>query len=200
MATVAHDSGAGDGVGQGSAARYAAVARWFHWTVALLIVVNLLIGFFHDGFSRSWIGPVMNAHKAIGLTVLVLSLARLAWRVGHPVPRQMSSHAAWEKTLAKVTHWTLYAFMVLMPLAGWLMVSAAETVRPISFFGLLPLPLLPTGANEALAGLGHEAHELIGWGFVVLLVLHIGGALKHQWIDRDHTLGRMVGWMAPPRV
>ena len=88
--------------------------------------------------------------------------------------------------------------MVLMPLAGWLMVSAADKQRPMSFFGLFPLPFLPTGADKGLSGLGHEAHELIGWGFVVLLALHIGGALKHQWLDGDHELGRMVGWMRAP--
>lgn len=197
MATVAHDDTRSI---HPTAARYGEVARWFHWTIALLIIGNLLVGFFHDSLPRAWVGTVMGAHKAIGLTVLALSLARLAWRLGHPAPRQMPNHAGWEKALAKATHWTLYAFMILMPLAGWLMVSAADTRRPLEFFGLFPLPFLPTGADKGLAGLGHEAHELIGWGFVALLVLHIGGALKHQWMDRDHTLGRMVGWMAAPRV
>ncbi len=182
-----------------TAGRYHEVARWFHWTIALLIIANLLVGFFHDYLPKAWIGSVMGTHKAVGLTVLALSLARLAWRLGHPAPRQMSNHAAWEKAFVKTTHWALYAFMVLMPLAGWLMVSAGETRYPLSFFGLFPLPFLPTGADKGLAGLGHEAHEIIGWGFVALLVLHVGGALKHQWLDRDNTLGRMVGWMAAPR-
>ena len=195
MATVARE---GYDVQRSGANRYGSVARWFHWTIAVLIITNLLIGFFHDALPRNVVGQWMNAHKAIGLTVLVLSLARLAWRLGHPAPRQMPNHAAWEKMLAKITHWTLYVFMVLMPLAGWLMVSAAEKQRPMSFFGFFPLPFLPTGADKSLAGLGHEAHEIIGWGFVVLLVLHVGGALKHQWLDGDHTLGRMVSWMRAP--
>ena len=182
-----------------TAARYGEVARWFHWTIALLIIGNLLVGLFHESLPKGWIGSVMGAHKAVGLIVLALSLARLGWRLGHPAPRQMANHAGWEKSLAKTTHWVLYAFMVLMPLAGWLMVSAAETRRPMSLFGLVPLPFLPTGADKGLAGFGHQAHEIMGWGFVALLVLHIGGALKHQWLDRDHTLGRMVGWMAAPR-
>ena len=196
MATVAVRSG-GDVTQR--APRYSQVARWFHWTIALLIIGNLLGGFFHDALPRTWIGTIMGAHKAIGLTVLALSLARLAWRLGHPAPRPMANHAAWEVALARTTHWVLYAFMVLMPLAGWLMVSAAETRRPLEFFGLFPLPYLPTGADATLAGIGHEAHEIIGWGFVALLVLHVAGALKHQWVDRDDTLGRMVGWMDAPR-
>ena len=180
------------------APRYGEVARWFHWTIALLIIGNLLGGFFHEDLPKAWVGTVMNAHKVIGLTVLALSLARLAWRLGHPAPRPMSNHAAWEVALARTTHWVLYAFMVLMPLAGWLMVSASAKLRPISLFGL-NLPFLPTGPSESLSGLGHEAHEIIGWGFVALLVLHVAGALKHQWLDGDHTLGRMIGWAKAPR-
>ena len=187
------------GTVRSTAPRYGEVARWFHWTIALLIIGNLAVGLLHDSLPKAWMGSVMGAHKAVGLTVLALSLARLAWRLGHPAPRQMANHAAWEKTLATTTHWVLYAFMVLMPLAGWLMVSASQTRHPMTFFGLFPLPFLPTGADESLAGFGHEAHEIMGWGFVALLVLHIGGALKHQWLDRDHTLGRMVGWMAAPK-
>ena len=179
-------------------ARYDTVARWFHWTIAVLIVANLLGGFFHESLPKPWIGPVMSAHKAIGLTILVLSVARLAWRLSHPTPRQMPDHPAWQRAAALATHWTFYAFMILMPLFGWLMVSASDKLRPMSWFGLFPLPFLPTGPSEALAGLGHEGHEIVGWGFVALLVLHVGGALKNQWVDRDGTLGRMVGWLAPP--
>lgn len=196
MATMATRS---DDVTRERSPRYGQVARVFHWIIAVLIVANLLVGFFHDALPREWIGTVMNAHKATGLTVLALSLARLAWRLGHPAPTPMPNHAAWEVALARTSHWVLYAFMVLMPLAGWLMVSAAEKQRPMSFFGLFPLPFLPTGSDKALAGFGHEAHEIIGWGFVALLLLHVAGALKHQWIDKDRTLGRMVGWMTAPR-
>ena len=94
--------------GQGSA-RYSRVAMWFHWTVAVLVIVNLTIGLLHDAIGG------MALHKPIGLTVLALTAGRVAWRLLHRPPPLPAHTPGWERGLAHVTHWALYALMIAMP-------------------------------------------------------------------------------------
>lgn len=183
MASVAADDGA-EATDYG---RYTRGAIWFHWTIAALIVVNVLIGLFNDAMPRG----SMNYHKAIGITVLFLSLGRLAWRLTHRPPPQSRNHKAWERLLAKTTHRLFYVLMITVPLAGWIFVSAATMPRPLSFFGLFPIPFLPVPRTESVSGFWNEAHELMAFATIGLVVLHVAGALKHQLIDRDGELARM---------
>ncbi|GEM73484.1 cytochrome b [Sphingomonas aquatilis] len=172
-------------------ARYSTVAIAFHWTIAVLIIANLIIGIGHDGIPA--LRALMGAHKAIGITVLALTLARVAWRIAHRPPPLPAHMPGWEKGLAHATHWSLYLLMLALPLTGWLMVSAPPTegpARPLTWFGLFDIPRLPASAGAA--GFGHEAHELLGWVMVALVVLHVAGALRHHLILRDNVLARMV--------
>jgi cytochrome b561 len=165
---------------------YSRVAMLFHWTIAALVIVNLTIGLLHDAIGG------MPLHKAIGLTVLALTAARLGWRLLHPAPPLPAHTPAWERAAAHATHWTLYLLMVAMPLTGWLMVSGGPTPRPTSWFGLAQVPPLPVG--RAAGGFGHEAHELLGWLMLALVVLHVAAALRHHLLLRDGVLGRMAPW------
>ncbi|MDP1028065.1 cytochrome b [Sphingomonas sp. KR1UV-12] len=165
-------------------ARYSTVAMWFHWTIAVLVIANLTIGIFHDAIG------FMSAHKAIGLTVLALTAGRVAWRITHRPPPLPARTPGWERGLAHATHWTLYLLMIAMPVTGWLMVSGTATRRPLTWFGLFDLPYLPVG--EAAGGFGHDAHGLLGWLMLALVVLHIAAALRHRLILRDGILGRMA--------
>ncbi len=165
-------------------ARYSTVAMWFHWTIAALVIANLVIGIFHDAIGG------MPAHKAIGLTVLVLTAGRVAWRIAHRPPPLPAHTPGWERGVAHATHWTLYLLMIAMPVTGWLMVSGSETRRPLTWFGLFDLPYLPVG--KAAGGLGHDAHEILGWLMLSLVVLHIAAALRHRLILRDGIFGRMA--------
>lgn len=167
--------------------RYGHVAMLFHWTIAVLIAANLLIGAFHDSLFDGWIW----LHKSIGLAVLALSVARLAWRLGHrppPLPRDVP---AWQRRLAHGVHWGLYALMVATPMSGWVFTSANAKPRPTTF-GLFSVPPLPIAPDEALNAAGRDAHGLLAWIMLFLIALHIGGALKHQFLDGVPILRRIL--------
>lgn len=167
---------------------YSGVAIAFHWTIALLVIVNLVIGIGHDGIPA--LRALMGAHKAIGITVLVLTAGRVAWRLAHRPPPLPAGTPGWEKGAAHATHWTLYLLMIAMPLTGWAMVSAPGPQRPLTWFGLFDIPTLPVGSG--LADLGHDAHGLLGWLMAALVVLHVAAALRHHLILRDTVLARMA--------
>lgn len=168
--------------------RYSRVAIALHWTIALLVIVNLIVGIGHDYVPalRAW----MPGHKAIGVTVLGLTAARIAWRLTHRPPSLPLAMPAWEKGAAHATHWVLYALLIAMPLSGWLMVSGPAGRRPLTWFGLFDIPYL--SASKATAGAAHSAHGLLGWVMVALIVLHVAAALRHHLILRDTILTRMA--------
>ncbi|KQU61768.1 cytochrome B [Sphingomonas sp. Leaf339] len=167
-------------------ARYSRVAMWFHWTIAVFVIANLAIGLLHD----SVLGFAFPIHKALGITVLALTAARLAWRLAHRAPPLPAHTPAWERGAAHATHWALYLLMIALPVTGWLMVSGSAQRRPLTWFGLFDIPYLPVG--KAAGGFGHESHEILGWVMLALVVLHIGAALRHRLILRDHVLARMA--------
>lgn len=181
-------SAATTGQGASAAGRYTRVAIRLHWVIAALIVANLAIGLLHDALPRG----SMSIHQAIGISVLFLSIARLGWRLAHRPPPQSRDHKAWERLLAKTTHRLFYVLMIAVPLAGWLLVSASLERRPLNFFGLFDIPYLPVPQSASLGGFWGGAHEVMALGMLGLLLLHVAGALKHQLIDRDNELARMV--------
>jgi cytochrome b561 len=169
-------------------ARYSRVAIAFHWTIALLVIVNLVIGIGHDAIPA--LRAFMPAHKSIGITVLVLTIGRIAWRLGHPAPPLPAGSPSWERAAAHTAHWGLYLLLLAMPLTGWLMSSGPEKRRPLNWFGMFDIPYLP--ASSASADFGHSAHGLLGWLMLALVVLHIGAALRHHLLLRDDVLVRMA--------
>lgn len=170
--------------------RYNAVARFFHWAIAFLIVfmigLGLTMGSVNYGIPRH---NVYDLHKSLGLLILLLAVGRIIWRFASLPPEALDTHAAWERTLAKAAHAFLYFAMFAMPLSGWLMSDAAG--RPPTFFGLA-VPRLLQNSDE-LRGLFGIAHALIAYGLIAVIGLHVAGALKHHLIDRDATLRRMAG-------
>lgn len=172
--------------------RYTRVAIVLHWVIAALIVFNLWLGLAHDSLPRNW--QVMPLHKSVGLTVLALTIARIGWRLAHPVPPLPGDLKPWEKAVANASHFLLYALMLAIPLTGWMMVSGPQR-RPLQWFSLFDVPYLPLSA--AAADFGHEAHELLGWGMIALLVLHVGAALRHHFLLRDQVFARMTPGVIP---
>jgi len=169
--------------------QWGSVAKFFHWTIALLIIGNGIFGLCMDLAN----GPMQKInwlalHKSIGLTVLALFLLRVLWRLvnrpplDEPAPR-------WQHYLAHAVHITLYALVALLPLSGWWFNSIAG--KPLQFFKLFNLPAL-TEANPDARHFWHGVHEYLFWFLVLLLVLHIAGALRHHLLDRDRTLRRML--------
>ena len=170
--------------------RYSRGAIAFHWTIAALVLFNLWLGLFGDSLPREW--KVMPLHKSVGITILALTLGRIAWRLTHKPPHLPDHMPGWERTVAKTVHWIFYAALLILPLTGWLMSSNPERPRPISYFFLFDLPVLP--ATPALAKAAHQAHEVIGIAAAILVGLHILGALRHHFLLRDRVLARMLPW------
>lgn len=214
--------------------RYTRVAITLHWVIAAAIAYNLTSGLLVDVLPR-WFFVF---HISSGLTILALSIVRVGWRLTHKPPPVLPMHG-WEKALAHVVHFLLYAAILFVPFSGWVMISAnppagsagaayadglraerepapvqalpghpttpspaAKRRSPPMFWGLVPIPFVapvselgrePSGVpeqrafHEKMAGI----HSLGGWVMLGLLFLHIAGALKHQYIDRQPELARM---------
>lgn len=167
--------------------RYSTIAIWFHWAIAALVIANIAIGLLHESLLKgvAWAMPL---HFSFGLTVLILSVGRVAWRLTHRFPPVPQDIPGWQQVAARGTHIALYALIILLPLTGWMMVSGNN--RPLGFYWLFNFPKLPV--DKALSGLGHESHGVLGWVMLALVVLHIAAALRHHFILRDGLLNRML--------
>ena len=187
---------AADPLGQ-SAMRYSRTAMWLHWIIAALVATNLYLGFFHEDVSRDTRATMMFYHKAIGATVLALSLARLLWRLGHRPPPFDVVLRPWEALLARITHWLFYVLMIALPLSGWMLSSSSN--RGIDYFGLFDVAPLPVSREDGAHDLFEEIHETLGLLMVGLILLHVGGALKHHLEGHRHLIGRMGPWLYRPR-
>lgn len=180
-------------------ARYTRTAMLLHWLIALLIIANVLLGLAIERIPDDWIRPVIDTHKSIGITVLGLVIMRLLWRATHKPPALPADYASWEKRSAHLAHWALYALMFALPISGWLHDSAwkAAPEIPMRWFGLFEWPRfdfimqLEPVLKEQLHDLFGEIHEWFGLVLYGLFALHVGAALKHQFIDKHAELQRM---------
>ncbi|AGT09216.1 cytochrome b/b6 domain-containing protein [Paracoccus aminophilus] len=179
---------------------YGWVARGFHWIIALLIFTALGLGLYgsslREGAASNLqkIFQVFSIHKTVGIAVLILALLRILWMLGQKKPRPLHPERKLETWLGEFVHWGLYTGMVVMPLSGWLIHSAAPGgfARILWPFGQR-LPFIPE--NAELSERFATFHNTGWWLLVGLLVLHVAGALKHALIDRDETLVRMTRTM-----
>ncbi len=181
----------------GQRSHYSTVAIWLHWIIAFIVIGNLIGGLTIDYWfdspdpaMKATGATIMGLHKSLGLTVIVLTLARLAWRIANPPPPLPSHMTPLELGLAKATHGLFYALMLLMPLSGWAMVSTAKRVAPVSWFGVVEVPALPL--SRGLSEVFDASHLLLGYLAFAVIVLHVAGALKHHFLDRDDVLARMI--------
>lgn len=174
--------------------RYSAGAIAFHWIIALLIVGNYAAAFIAEDLPKDAARQMMGNHKAIGITILLLTVARILWRLTHRPPAFLTSLQPWEAGLARFTHTAFYVLMIAVPLAGWLMHSAFSGGAPVGVFGLFSYPGLPLAADRDGAGIAAEVHEILAFAMLGLAGLHVIGALKHQWFDKDGSLSRMLPW------
>jgi cytochrome b561 len=176
--------------------RWGAFAQGLHWTIAVLIIALALVGLTMDDLATSPTKlKVYALHKSVGLTVLALVLLRLAWRLFDRRPPLPQTMPAWERVAAGVTHGMLYLVMLVMPLSGWLYNSASNF--PLRWFGLFRVPAL-AGPDKALKEFAHEVHETGFYVLAALFALHVAGALKHHFVDRDPTLARMTPGLPSP--
>lgn len=169
-----------------SATRYSGGAILLHWLIAALLLANVVIAFTMED-ARGLI-PL---HKSIGITVLLLTLVRIGWRLTHAAPPLPAALASWERITARVTHAAFYLLLLVMPLLGWA-ASSSGSRGTGALFGVIPWFDLPIGKSHDLHEAMGEAHELAAYLTIALIVLHVAGALKHQLIDRNGMLARML--------
>ncbi|HZU63914.1 MAG TPA: cytochrome b/b6 domain-containing protein [Novosphingobium sp.] len=191
-----------------SPARYTAVAVVLHWLVAIGIFYNLWAGL---GFDDLWAAvdkgalpaetarAAVELHKSIGITVLGLVVLRVLWKIGHPAPAPLAGLKPWEKKLSIGIHHLLYLLIVLVPFSGWLHDSAwkAAASHPLVLFNTVPWFRLPLFGGLDDAGKDHwhaifgGIHAIGAKVLIAALLLHVAGALKHQFLDGQKLLQRM---------
>lgn len=165
------------------------IAIIFHWLMAILILGLLGVGLY---MKRLPVGleklQLYGWHKSFGILVLMLVIVRICWRSINVTP-SLANLPAWEKYSARAVHYAFYFFMLAIPLSGWLMTSAAGLAP--SIFGLFTLPNL-VGPDDHLRHLLAQTHKYLAFALIATVCLHIAAALKHQLIDKDVILRRML--------
>ncbi len=169
--------------------RWGWVAQSFHWLTALAVIGQATLGWYMLSLPRSMRQVELFAlHKSIGITILALVVLRLLWRLVDRRPTWLSA-PRWQQYLAHLTHWGLYALLLLMPISGWLFNSASNF--PLQWFGLFTLPSL-VERNQELKEIMGLVHLYGFWLLAALFALHAAAALKHHFFNRDATLTRML--------
>ncbi|KTE45028.1 MULTISPECIES: YceI family protein [unclassified Sphingopyxis] len=169
--------------------RYSSTAIALHWLLALLLAFQISLGWALEGNNSPELFARFQLHKSIGIAILLLSLARLAVRLFAPRP-PASDGPAWTRALAGTVHWLFYVVMILGPVTGWLIVSTAKVQVPTLIFGVIPWPHLPVG--HGWHDPAESIHGAMAWLAIGLFLLHIAGALRHQWLLGKPELQRMI--------
>jgi cytochrome b561 len=169
--------------------RYDPTAKLFHWLIAALLAIQLPLGWLMPGIHRGMTpGTAMSLHVSIGMTILVLILLRLLWRLTHPVMPE-TNLPAWQRVGSELVHWLLYVVVLLTTLSGWFYASAQNWT--IQLFGLMPLPRLVEQGSAIGRSVG-ELHATLTWILLGLIGIHIAAALLHLFVYRDRVIHRML--------
>lgn len=172
---------------------YAPTARAFHWWTVLLVAIMIPLGFYMVWRGEvtkfdARTGQLYDLHKLLGFILLWLGIARLSFRFKHGAPPDEPGLAIWQKAAAHMTHWGIYALLIILPMLGWLGVSLYGAR---SIFGLFNLPMLAAINQDASAQV-FTLHKLAAIGLCALVAAHIGAALFHFVILKDGVLSRML--------
>ena len=174
---------------------YGASARFAHWGTLLLLIGSFGLGWYMTDLALS---PqklkLYSYHKWIGVTVFLLVMLRLGWRLVSPPPPLPAHMPAWERRAAMFSHVLLYALLFAVPLSGWLM-SSAKGFQTV-YLGMLPIPDLLAKSSDLGKAL-ENVHEILTRLLLAVAGLHAAAALKHHWIDRDDVLARMTPGVRP---
>jgi cytochrome b561 len=170
--------------------RYTRTAIVLHWLIAAAVFAQISLGLWMIGIPKSPPGVRaywFNVHKSIGITIGLLVIARLLWRLAHKPPPLPGTVPGWQRMAAKLSHYALYACMIVLPLSGYL--GSSFTKYPIKYFGYT----LPHWGWDApgLKELMSQVHFTTACIFITLIVLHVSAALKHRYFDRDGVFERM---------
>jgi len=173
---------------------YTRTAKILHWLIGIALLAQITLGLWMITIPKTPIGVRagwFNVHKSIGITLAVLILVRILWRLFHQAPPLPATMPKWQRVAAKANHLLLYACMIVMPVSGYL--GSSFTKYPILYLGIK----LPQWGwdSPALKDLFSQIHYVTVIIFIALIALHVAAALKHWLIDRDGIMRRM--WFAP---
>ena len=170
---------------------YSIPARTFHWITAALVLTMIPIGISMANFDLGGAveDPLYHIHRSIGALVLVITAARLVYRLRNTAPPLPADMAAWQQTAAHGTHWALYALLIVQPFVGWIATSAYRA--PVLFFWLFELPPI-WPENRPFSEAMFVVHRSLGVLIAILITVHIAAALYHHFVLKDAVLKRMV--------
>src|SRR6267143_7162550 len=174
---------------------WGAPAKVFHWVMAALILAQIALGL----MAANWrVSPTKIElffwHKSTGMLILALVGLRILWRLANPTPELPADMAGWERAAARLSHRLLYALMIALPVTGWIVNSASNV--PFRIFWLIPLPAI-VAPDKPTADLAALVHGGLAALLALVLVAHVGAALRHHYVKRDTVLTRMLPWKTP---
>ena len=172
--------------------RYTNTAIILHWATALLVILGLGTGIIGSDLEDSMGEALISLHKLLGLSILVLTLVRILWRLGHKPPPLPSTISKPLRYAAHSVHALFYVLLLALPLSGWLTTSAFPGRHPIELGTAIIIPFLPVSPDLALATTAFRLHETGAWLMISLLALHLGGVLKHRFTNTARLLDRML--------
>jgi cytochrome b561 len=176
---------------QSAVLRYSNTAVAFHWVTVALVVAQAIVGF---GFHRFSEGPLraelFTWHKTIGPIILLVTLARLWYRLKNPPPPFPPELPQWERIAAVWNHRLFYTLLIAMPLVGLAAISGGAEEPTTRLLGGIPFPLIP-GISKGLGDILGDIHMLAAWLLVLSILIHVAAALKHQFVDRWRGSARM---------
>jgi cytochrome b561 len=167
-------------------------AKLFHWLMAALIFAQIALGL----LAVSWrLSPAKLSlffwHKSTGMLILALLALRLMWRLANRTPELPAGMPGWERAAARLSHGLLYVLMTALPITGWIVNSASNI--PFRIFWLIPLPAI-VAPDKAVADFAALVHRGLFVLLALILVAHIGAALRHHFVKRNTVLARMLPW------
>lgn len=174
------------------ATHWGSLAKFFHWTVVLLILVQGTIGLIMVELPKKPnVIPVFTLHKSIGLTIFALALLRLLWRAFDRHPEAPATMPRAQVIGARIGHALLYTLLFAVPLSGWLF-DSSSSLRPLFWWGLVQIPSLTGGKDDAIKAWAQPAHEWLFWLLILVAAGHAATALVHHFFNRDEVLRRML--------
>lgn len=168
---------------------WGSISKALHWLIVLLIINQWVIAERAENATGLAKVQAIGWHKSFGMTILALAIVRLVWRWLNPVPTLDGVTRTWERRLAGFSHLLLYGSIFAIPISGWLMSSARNF--PVSWFGVFQFPDL-IGPDKPTYELLRDVHGALFSVLVCVALLHIAGALKHHFVDRNDVLKRML--------
>lgn len=168
---------------------WGALSKSLHWLVVILIITQWAVARY--AAAQTFAGKLapLSLHKSIGMSILAVTAFRLIWRSINPLSPSVDELKSWERALARISHIVLYGLVIALPMTGWVMSSARNF--PVSWFGMFQFPDL-VSPDRVLFQRMEDLHHVLFASLVAVAVLHVLGALKHHFVDRNDILMRMV--------